>query len=65
MYGTIKHKLKHWHVKGVIYMQHYLVCVADGNTLLERVIFTYRDEACYFAEIRRKQGYVVTITETN
>lgn len=41
---------------------HYLVIVADGETLLEKIIFCYRDEACYFAEKRRKQGYVVTIT---
>ena len=40
----------------------YLVIVADGETLLEKVIFSYRDEACYFANARRKQGYLVTIT---
>lgn len=44
---------------------HYLLIVADGETLLEKILFTYRDEALYFAEKRRKQGYVVTITSVD
>lgn len=40
----------------------YLVTVSDDNISLERIIFSYYDEAIFFAERRRKQGYFVTIT---
>ena len=40
---------------------NYYVTVCDGEQVLERVIFTYRDEALYYADKRRKQGYVVTV----
>lgn len=40
---------------------YYYVTVAHDNLILERVRFSYRDEALYFAEARRKQGYIVTI----
>ena len=39
----------------------YLITVADDGIVLERMLFSYRDEALYFAEARRKQGYTVTI----
>ena len=40
---------------------YYLVTVSDEIRSLERVVFTYRDEAVFFANRRRKQGYIVTI----
>ena len=39
----------------------YLVIVSDNNIIIEKIRFSYRDEALYFAECRRKQGYFVTI----
>ena len=39
----------------------YKIEVSDGTRILEKIIFTYRDEAIYFAEKRRKQGYTVTL----
>lgn len=39
----------------------YLITVADDGMILERMLFSYRDEALYFAEVRRKQGYTVTV----
>lgn len=41
---------------------NYLITVIADNITLEKVIFSYRDEALHFADIRRKQGYLVTIT---
>ena len=41
---------------------NYLVTVKDSENVLEYVVFSYRDEALYFADKRRKQGYFVTIT---
>lgn len=40
---------------------NYMVEVNTDGIRLERVIFSYRDEALYFAEIRRKQGYRVSV----
>lgn len=40
---------------------NYMVEVSSEGLRLERVIFNYRDEALYFAETRRKQGYRVQI----
>lgn len=40
---------------------NYLVTVYEGDARIERVIFTYRDEAICFADRRRKQGYRVFI----
>ena len=41
---------------------NYLVKVFDDYTfLVERVVFSYRDEALHFADIRRKQGFLVKI----
>ena len=40
---------------------NYYVTVMLEDTVLERVVFSYRDEALYFAEKRRKQGYIVTV----
>ena len=40
---------------------NYYVIVMDDNMILEKVMFSYRDEALHFAEARRKQGYIVTI----
>lgn len=40
---------------------NYYVTVMSENTVLERVVFSYRDEALYFAEKRRRQGYIVTV----
>ena len=39
----------------------YLVIVSADGVILEHVHFTYRDEAMYFVERRRKQGYTVTV----
>ena len=39
----------------------YLIIVSDKGTIIEKLVFTYRDEAIYFVERRRKQGYFVTI----
>ena len=44
---------------------NYLVIVSDDYSIIEKVVFSYRDEALYFTECRRKQGYVVTITPIN
>ena len=40
---------------------NYLVIVFDNANIIEKMIFSYRDEALYYLECRRKQGYVVTI----
>lgn len=40
---------------------NYLVIVADNGNIIEKMIFTYRDEALYYLECRRKQGYFVTL----
>lgn len=39
----------------------YFVTVMSENTVLERVVFSYRDDALNFAEKRRRQGYIVTV----
>ena len=46
-------------MKGVI--MNYLVIVTDDGTIIEKMVFSYRDEALYYLECRRKQGYLVTI----
>ena len=40
---------------------NYFVTVMSENTILERVVFSYRDDALNFAEKRRRQGYIVTV----
>ena len=40
---------------------NYLVTVSDHTTVVEKVVFSYRDEALYFADARIKQGFIVTI----
>ena len=40
---------------------NYLVIVSDDGTIIEKIEFSYRDEALYYLECRRKQGYFVTI----
>ena len=50
-------------MKGV--NMNYLVIVSDDDIILEKVVFSYRDEALYFTECRRKQGYVVTLKPIN
>lgn len=40
---------------------NYLVVVSDNNVIIEKITFSYRDEALYYLECRRKQGYFVTI----
>ena len=40
---------------------NYLVIVSDRGTIIEKMIFSYRDEALYHVERRRKQGYVVVL----
>ena len=40
---------------------NYLVIVSDDEIIIEKMVFSYRDEALYFVECRRKQGYVVTL----
>lgn len=42
---------------------NYLVIVFDNETIIEKMIFSYRDEALYYVECRRKQGYLVTINQ--
>lgn len=44
---------------------NYLVIVSDDGNIIEKVVFSYRDEALYFTECRRKQGYVVTLESIN
>ena len=39
----------------------YYITVMNDNIILEKIIFSYRDEALRFVELRRKQGFVVTI----
>ena len=39
----------------------YLVIVSDDEIIIEKVVFSYRDEALYYLECRRKLGYFVTI----
>ena len=39
----------------------YLVTVSDEKQRLERVIFSYKDDAFNFADRRRRQGYIVTV----
>ena len=46
-------------MKGV--KMNYLVIVTDDGIIIEKMVFSYRDEALYFVECRRKQGYVVTV----
>ena len=46
-------------MKGVI--MNYLVIVSDEGAIIEKMVFSYRDEALYYLECRRKQGYFVTI----
>lgn len=40
---------------------NYLVIVSDNGNIIEKMVFSYRDEALYYLEGRRKQGYFVTI----
>lgn len=40
---------------------NYFVTVMSEDTILERVVFSYRDEALAFVDHRRRQGYIVTI----
>lgn len=40
---------------------NYLVIVFDNDNIIEKMIFSYRDEALYYVECKRKQGYFVTI----
>lgn len=40
---------------------NYYVTVSDSSRILEKVLFDDRDRALYFAERRRKQGYIVTV----
>ena len=40
---------------------NYLVIVTDDGIIIEKMVFPYRDEALYYLECRRKQGYFVTI----
>lgn len=40
---------------------NYLITVSDNTIILERIVFSYRDEALFYAEKRRKQGYIVMI----
>ena len=40
---------------------NYLVIVSDNGTIIEKMIFSYRDEALHYVECRRKQGYLVTL----
>lgn len=39
----------------------YLVETFDGDRILEKVVFSYREEALRFADARRKLGYIVTV----
>lgn len=40
---------------------NYYVTVSDETRVLEKVLYDDRDRALYFAEHRRKQGYIVTV----
>ncbi len=40
---------------------NYLIIVSDNGIIIEKMVFSYRDEALYYLECRRKQGYFVTI----
>ena len=40
---------------------NYLVIVSDNGIIIEKMVFSYRDEALYYLECRRKQGYFVTL----
>ena len=40
---------------------NYLVIVSDNGIIIENMVFSYRDEALYYLECRRKQGYFVTL----
>ena len=40
---------------------NYYITVSDNKQILEKVIYDDRDMALYFAERRRKQGYIVTV----
>ena len=40
---------------------NYLVIVTDDGIIIEKMVFSYRDEALYYLECRRKQGYFVTL----
>ena len=40
---------------------NYLVIVIENENIIEKMIFSYRDEALYYLECRRKQGYFVTL----
>ena len=39
----------------------YLIIVSDNGNIIEKMVFSYRDEALYYLECRRKQGYFVTL----
>lgn len=41
---------------------NYYIVVSDENRVLEKLHFDDRTRALYFAERRRKQGYIVTVT---
>lgn len=40
---------------------NYYVTVSDETRVLGKVLFDDRDLALYFAERRRKEGYIVTV----
>lgn len=40
---------------------NYYVIVMNDNMILEKIMFSYRDEALHFVNARRRQGYIVTI----
>ena len=40
---------------------NYLVIVFDNDTIIEKMTFSYRDEALFYLECRRRQGYFGTI----
>ena len=40
---------------------NYLVIVSEDGNIIEKMVFSYRDEALHYLECRRKQGYFVTI----
>lgn len=44
---------------------NYLVIVSDNNGIIEKAVFSYRDEALYYLECRCKQGYFVSIKLIN
>lgn len=40
---------------------NYLIIVTDNGNIIEKMVFSYRDEALNYLELRRKQGYFVTL----